>query len=176
MPQYRRQLWKVFFFKAICNCVSRRTRRATSLLRFDSLLWLCVAEVSAIAALRIAHWKIWKHCVIAYCALRKQSCGIVCCGPEKHAALPTSAYTSVLQYTCTICLKYLCFISANTSFLPTYYTNVLPCMRVPLYWICTTCFLPLYYHCTTSLLSLHCPCTSSVLHHYNYITYALPLY
>ncbi len=55
-----------------------------------SLLWLCIAEVSAIAALRITHWQIWKHCVIAFCALREQSCGIVYCGPEKHAALPTS--------------------------------------------------------------------------------------
>ncbi len=64
--------WKVFFWKAICTCVSKRTRRATSLpylLLFFifikmiflfcnyifSLLWLCVAEVYAIAALRIAH-------------------------------------------------------------------------------------------------------------------------
>ncbi len=60
--------------------------------------WLCIAEVSAIAALRIAHWKIWKHCVVALCALRKQSCGIVYCGPEKHAALPTS--DNFLTYLC----------------------------------------------------------------------------
>ncbi len=30
------------------------------------LPWLCVAEVSAIAALRIAQKQIWKHCVIAH--------------------------------------------------------------------------------------------------------------
>ncbi len=45
---------------------------------------------SAIAELRIAHWQIWKTCVIAFCALRKQICGIAYCGPEKHVALPTS--------------------------------------------------------------------------------------
>ncbi len=33
-----------------------------------SLLWLCVAEVSAIAALRIARWQIWKQRLIAFCA------------------------------------------------------------------------------------------------------------
>jgi hypothetical protein len=49
-----------------------------------------VAEVSAITELRVAHWQIWKTCVIAFCALRKQRCGIAYCGPQKHAALPTS--------------------------------------------------------------------------------------
>ncbi len=56
-----------------------------------------VAEVSAIAQLRIAHWQIWKTCVIAFCGLRKQSCGIAYCGPEKHIALPTSALQHVRE-------------------------------------------------------------------------------
>ncbi len=38
----------------------------------------------------IAHWQIWKTCVIAFCALWKQSYGIAYYGPEKHIALPTS--------------------------------------------------------------------------------------
>ncbi len=54
------------------------------------------AEVSAIAELRIAHWQIRKPCVIAFCSLRKQSCGIVYCGPGKHAAQPTSAFFNSL--------------------------------------------------------------------------------
>jgi hypothetical protein len=49
---------------------------------------------SAIAELRIVHWQIWKTCVVAFCVLRKQSCGIAYCGPEKHVALPTSAVLS----------------------------------------------------------------------------------
>ncbi len=47
-----------------------------------------VAEVSAIAELRIVHWQCWKTWVIAFCALRKQRCEIVYCGPQKHTALP----------------------------------------------------------------------------------------
>ncbi len=38
----------------------------------------------------IAHSALANLETLRNCVLRKQSCGIVYCGPEKHAALPTS--------------------------------------------------------------------------------------